>query len=153
MCLTFGGLVTHSALETFDFAFSLGRSLTQTKVFFLEGNLGTGKTVFAKGLICGLGQADPDDVTSPSYTLVNEYSLRFKVFHVDLYRLDTVQELRTLDLEEIFSESAVILVEWAEKLGAHGLEDVIQVKIEDLGEDNRSIDIRPLGPEPGSCRS
>ncbi len=144
MFLSFGSVVTHSAQETFDFAFSLGRSLIQAAIFFLEGNLGAGKTMFAKGLICGLGQADPDDVTSPSYTLINEYSLRLKVFHIDLYRLESVQELQTLDLEEIFSESAVILVEWAEKLGDHKLEDVVLVKIEDLGGDNRRIDIRPL---------
>jgi tRNA threonylcarbamoyladenosine biosynthesis protein TsaE len=91
--------------------------LTEPAIVFLEGNLGAGKTVFAKGLICGLGQADPDDVPSPSFTLINEYDLRLKAYHIDLYRLETREELRSLDLEEIFAQPAVILVEWAEKLG------------------------------------
>src|SRR5436190_16152007 len=115
--MRFGTTISHSFQETFDIAKSLGESLTEPAIFFLEGNLGAGKTVFAKGLICGLGQPDPDDIPSPSFTLINEYLLRFKVFHVDLYRLETVQDLQSLDLEEILAEPAVIIVEWAQKLG------------------------------------
>jgi tRNA threonylcarbamoyladenosine biosynthesis protein TsaE len=123
----------------------MGESLTEPVTFFLEGNLGAGKTVFAKGLICGLGQPDPDDVTSPSFTLINEYRLRFRVFHVDLYRLETRRDLNSLDLEEIFAEPAIIIVEWAEKLDLPYLENVILVRIEDLGNDDRKIEIRPVG--------
>lgn len=142
--LTFGTTITRSQKETYDLGYSIGRSLEAPGIFFLEGNLGAGKTVFAKGLICGLGQPDPDDIPSPSFTLVNEYLLRFKVFHIDLYRLDTEQDLQSLDLEEILAEPAVIIVEWSEKLGRQELEDVILVKIEDLGEDNRKIEIHRL---------
>jgi tRNA threonylcarbamoyladenosine biosynthesis protein TsaE len=117
--------------------------LTEPAIFFLEGNLGAGKTVFAKGLICGLGQPDPDDVPSPSFTLINEYDLRFKAFHIDLYRLETREDLRSLDLEEIFAQPAVILVEWAEKLGELDLPGVVKVKIQDLGNDERRIVIGP----------
>ena len=77
-------------------------------------------------------------------------ALRFKVFHVDLYRLETVQDLQSLDLEEILAEPAVIIVEWAQKLGNKELEDVILVKIEDLGGDNRKIEIQPLRTGRGS---
>jgi tRNA threonylcarbamoyladenosine biosynthesis protein TsaE len=143
MTLRFGTTISHSPRETYDLAFSIGHSLERPTIFFLEGNLGVGKTVFAKGLICGLGQADPDDVTSPSFTLVNEYALRFKVFHIDLYRLDTKPDLQSLDLEEIFAEPAIIVVEWADKLGMPELEDVICVKIEDMGNDDRKIEVRP----------
>jgi len=141
--LDFGSIVTHSHQETFDLGYSIGQSLQRPEIFLLEGNLGTGKTVFAKGLVCGLGLADPDDVPSPSFTLVNEYPLRFKVYHIDLYRLDTLRDMQSLGLEEIFAEPAVILVEWAEKVApqAFGVEQVVRVKIEDLGGDDRKIEI------------
>ena len=141
--MRFGTTISHSFQETFDMAKSLGESLTEPTIFFLEGNLGAGKTVFAKGLICGLGQADPNDVPSPSFTLINEYDLRLKAYHIDLYRLETREDLRSLDLEEIFAQPAVILVEWAEKLGNPDLPDVVKVKIEDLGKDERRIEIEP----------
>jgi tRNA threonylcarbamoyladenosine biosynthesis protein TsaE len=142
--LTFGVTITQSHQETFDLGFSIGQSLELPRIFLLEGNLGVGKTVFAKGLICGLGQPDPDDVTSPSFTLINEYFLRLKVFHIDLYRVDSLRDLETLDLEEIFGEPGIMIIEWAEKLGKQNLEDAILVEIEDLGGDRRRIEIGPL---------
>jgi tRNA threonylcarbamoyladenosine biosynthesis protein TsaE len=135
--------VTHSAEETFALAYSLGESLAGPTLLLLEGNLGAGKTVFAKGLICGLGHPDPDEIPSPSFTLVNEYDLRLKVYHIDLYRVEGAEDLRTLELEEIFGEPAVILVEWAEKLGKEFQSRAILVKIQDLGEENRRILISP----------
>ena len=142
--MRFGTTISRSSEETFDFAKALGESLTEPAIFFLEGNLGAGKTVFAKGMICGLGQPDPDDVPSPSFTLINEYNLRLKAFHIDLYRLETREDLRSLDLEEIFAQPAVILVEWAEKLGNPDLSGVVKVRIEDLGSDERRIEIEPV---------
>ena len=136
-------VVSRSFQETFHLAKALGEALAEPAIFFLEGNLGAGKTVFAKGLICGLGQADPDDVPSPSFTLINEYDLRLKAYHIDLYRLETREDLRSLDLEEIFAQPAVILVEWAEKLGDSDLPGIVKVKIEDLGNDERRIEIGP----------
>lgn len=143
MSLPFDVTTTHSFQETFDLAFSIGQALIQPTIFFLEGNLGVGKTVFAKGLICGLGQSDPDDVTSPSFTLINEYRLRLKVFHLDLYRLETREDLRSLDLDEIFSEPGIVIVEWAEKLEMPDRDNVVRVRIEDLGNDDRRIEILP----------
>ena len=143
----FGTTVTSSREETFQLGFSLGCSLTIPEVFLLKGQLGSGKTVFAKGLICGLGCPDPDDVPSPSFTLINEYSLRFKVYHVDLYRLETVEELHTLDLEEIFAEPAVVIVEWAEKLKDPVPQHATLVCLADLGGDTRSIEIQPWSCE------
>jgi tRNA threonylcarbamoyladenosine biosynthesis protein TsaE len=144
--IRFGTTISHSVQETFDLAKSLGESLTHPAIFFLEGNLGVGKTVFAKGLICGLGQSDPDDVPSPSFTLINEYELRLKVFHIDLYRLETREDLRSLDLEDVFAQPAVILIEWAEKLGDADLPGAIKVRIEDLGKDERRLQIGPAQP-------
>ena len=150
MTLPFGTTLSHSPRETFELAFAVGQSLETPAIFFLEGNLGVGKTVFAKGLICGLGQPDPDEVTSPSFTLINEYLLRLKVFHIDLYRLDTKQDLRSLDLEEILAEPAIIVVEWADKLDLPELEDVILVTIQDMGNDDRKIEIRPQVQRQGT---
>jgi tRNA threonylcarbamoyladenosine biosynthesis protein TsaE len=138
-----GTTITQSRQETFELGYRVGQSLEHPAVFLLEGNLGAGKTVLAKGLICGLGQPNPDDVTSPSFTLINEYHLRLKVFHIDLYRLDKVQDLQSLDLEEILGEPAVVVVEWAEKLGKQARAGAICVKMEDLGGDTRRIEIQP----------
>jgi tRNA threonylcarbamoyladenosine biosynthesis protein TsaE len=131
--------ITHSSEETFEFARTLGKTLEPPVIVFLEGNLGAGKTVFAKGLICGLGHPDPNDIPSPSFTLINEYELRFKVYHIDLYRIEGSADMATLGLDEIFSSPAVILVEWAEKLNEEFPDEVILVKIEDLGNDDRQI--------------
>ena len=142
-----GITVTQSPQETFELGYGIGQSLEQPAVFLLEGDLGAGKTVFAKGLICGLGQANPDDVPSPSFTLINEYPLRLKVFHIDLYRLDRTEDLRSLDLEEILHEDAVVVVEWAEKLGKQARAGAISIKMEDLGGDGRRIKIQLTASE------
>lgn len=148
MKIAFGTTITSSRDETFQLGFSLGCSLTGPGVFLLKGQLGSGKTVFAKGLICGLGCPDPDDVTSPSFTLINEYSLKLKVYHVDLYRLETVEELRTLDLEGVFAEPAIVIVEWAEKLKDLVPQGAVLVCMTDLGENIRRIEIQPWLSEP-----
>ncbi len=148
MKIAFGTTITSSRDETFQLGFSLGCLLTSPGVFLLKGQLGSGKTVFAKGLICGLGCPDPDDVTSPSFTLINEYSLRLKVYHVDLYRLETVEELHTLDLEGIFAEPGIVIVEWAEKLKDLVPQRAVLVCMTDLGEDIRRIEIQPWSREP-----
>jgi tRNA threonylcarbamoyladenosine biosynthesis protein TsaE len=143
MSIPCGQFLTHSSQETFEFAHSIGRSLAVPATFFLEGDLGAGKTVFAKGMICGLGQTDPDDVPSPSFTLINEYTHKFKVYHIDLYRLESLDDMKTLDLEEIFAEPAVIIVEWAEKLAGMKITGAVHVRILNGGDDIREITILP----------
>ncbi|HKQ06650.1 MAG TPA: tRNA (adenosine(37)-N6)-threonylcarbamoyltransferase complex ATPase subunit type 1 TsaE [Blastocatellia bacterium] len=136
-----GEFVSHSAQETFDLAERTGAQLKARTVLLLSGDLGAGKTVFAKGLAAGLG-IDPTEVTSPSFTLVNEYAGRLRLYHIDLYRLDT-GACRELGLEEIFAdEQAVTVIEWAERL-----EEVpagaTRVEIEYLSDDERRIRITP----------
>lgn len=113
---TFAGeFITHSAEETFELAKSVGGGLKGGEVFLLKGDLGAGKTVFAKGLAASLG-IDPAEVTSPTFTLVNSYEGRMRFFHIDLYRLDTGAH-QALGLEEILDdENAVAVIEWAERL-------------------------------------
>jgi tRNA threonylcarbamoyladenosine biosynthesis protein TsaE len=111
-----GEFITHSAQETFALARGIGEQLKRGEVFLLKGDLGAGKTVFAKGLAAGLGIVAAD-VTSPSFTLVNVHEGRLRFYHVDLYRLDAGAH-QGLGLEEIFDdENAVTVIEWAERLG------------------------------------
>jgi tRNA threonylcarbamoyladenosine biosynthesis protein TsaE len=108
---------THSAEETIELGRRLARELPSHAVVLLIGNLGAGKTTLAKGIVSGLGAADPDDVLSPTFTLIHEYGKPggAQVYHIDLYRLDTPAQLATLGLDEIFERDAVVLIEWGER--------------------------------------
>ncbi len=109
-------VVTASADETEELGRRLGAQVTGRAVFLLEGELGAGKTVFTRGLVTGLG-GNPDDVSSPTFTLVNRYEHgRLRVYHLDLYRAESAGDLEGLGIEEILGEEAVVVVEWAEKL-------------------------------------
>jgi tRNA threonylcarbamoyladenosine biosynthesis protein TsaE len=110
-----GEFITHSAKETFALAKRIGGQLKGGEVFLLTGDLGAGKTVFAKGLAAGLGIASAD-VTSPTFTLVNVHEGRLRFYHIDLYRLDAGAH-QGLGLEEILDdEKAITAIEWAERL-------------------------------------
>jgi len=131
------GIITRSAEETFEAGRRAGEHLQGRAVFLLSGDLGAGKTVFAKGLAAGLG-LDPVDVTSPSFTLINVYDGRLRLYHIDLYRLDA-GACFDLGLEEILEEeSAVTVIEWAERLGFVP-ENAVEVSIEHLPDDARKI--------------
>ena len=105
---------TQSEEETIALGRQIAAELPKRAVVLLIGNLGTGKTMLAKGIISGLGASAPEEVTSPTFTLIHEYNAG-RVFHIDLYRLDTRQQVATLGLEEIFDRDAVVLIEWGEK--------------------------------------
>jgi tRNA threonylcarbamoyladenosine biosynthesis protein TsaE len=132
-----GEYITRSDEETFELGERIGEALTERIIFLLHGDLGAGKTVFSKGVAAGLG-IDPRDVTSPTFTLINEYEGRLRLFHVDLYRLEE-GATTGLGLEEIFEKlRAVVLVEWAERLG-YVPTAAMQVNIEYLDEETRRI--------------
>ncbi len=127
--------------ETYELGRAMGRSLKGGELILLEGDLGLGKTVFARGVAAGLG-VKPEDVSSPSFTLVQEYKGgRQPMFHVDLYRLDDPDEIGTLGLEEILSSGGVVLVEWGEKLPPYLRRDAVTVRFHDVGEGSRRIEI------------
>jgi tRNA threonylcarbamoyladenosine biosynthesis protein TsaE len=132
---------THSPEETFQFGFDLGRSLAAPRKVLLFGDLGVGKTVLAKGLVCGLGVEDPDDIVSPSFTLIQEYHANHRIVqHVDLYRVDDPREIEGLGLEELLlDDSMYVIVEWAEKLPPFEIHDSIDIHMRDLGDDDRAI--------------
>jgi tRNA threonylcarbamoyladenosine biosynthesis protein TsaE len=134
---------TLSEQETFELGESVGRALSSGELLLLEGELGLGKTVIARGIAAGLGIA-PEDVSSPSFTLVQEYrGGRLPMFHVDLYRLRDPDEIGTLGLEELLEGDAVVVIEWADKLPAHLREAGISIRFHDMGEDSRRIEVLP----------
>src|ERR1700752_147933 len=107
--------ITRSAQETFQLGMWIGEKLVGAAIFLLTGDLGAGKTVFAKGVAAGLG-IDPTEVTSPTFTLVNSHDGRLRFYHIDLYRLNE-GATAGLGLDEIFEEAdAVAVVEWSERL-------------------------------------
>ena len=135
-------VVTNSAEETFEFAYKIGESLTQSTIFLLTGDLGAGKTVFAKGIAAGL-DIDPADVNSPTFTLVNAHNGRMRFYHLDLYRLEgNPNDAYSLGLEEMLAETnAVILIEWSERLVNFTIPNAFHVHISDAGADQRLIKI------------
>ena len=131
-------ILTNSEEETSAAGERLGASLRQGDVVLLYGELGAGKTAFVRGLARGLG-ASPDDVSSPTFTLIQEYAGRVTLYHVDLYRLEP-KEIPDLGLEDLVLGDGVVAIEWAERWPGRP-NDVIEVKIQDAGEDARSISI------------
>ena len=106
---------THSEEETFLLAEDLARGFKGTEVVLLVGELGAGKTIFAKGIAAGLGVGDVHQVCSPSFTLINIYQAKYPIYHVDLYRLNKSTEVSDLGWEDYLGQG-VIIVEWAEKI-------------------------------------
>ena len=129
------------ASETFDLGRQIGAQLRGGEILLLDGPLGAGKTIFVKGLAAGL-DVDADEVTSPSFTLVNPYNGRLRLFHIDLYRLDAgASAAHAVDIEELLTdEHAVIVIEWAERLGKYPLPPCVwHVRIEGDGDAARTI--------------
>ena len=130
---------TASETETAAAGESLGRELGAGDVVLLYGDLGAGKTAFVRGLARGLG-ANPDEVSSPTFTLVQEYAGPAVVlYHVDLYRLAPA-EIDDLGLEDLVSGDGVVAIEWADRWSGRP-DDVTEVRITDAGDERRSIAI------------
>jgi len=135
---------THGEDETIELGRRIAARLPKRAVVLLIGNLGAGKTTLAKGIINGLGAAQPEDVTSPTFTLIHEYG-EGRVYHIDLYRLDRAEQVATLGLDEIFDRETVVLIEWGERFPHLLPADRIEIRIEPLNEDSRRIEITGHG--------
>ena len=129
---------SHSEADTIRIARELAAELPHGGTVLLFGQLGAGKTAFVRGLLAGAG-GDAADVTSPTFTLIQQYAGRLPVTHVDLYRL-SAPEADDLGLDEIVEDGGIVAIEWADRL-PRPLRDAVQVHIEDDGADTRSIRI------------
>ena len=131
--------ITHSPRQTEAVAEALARQLRPGTILAYQGDLGAGKTAFTRGLARGLGATDP--VTSPTYTIVNEYlSGRLPLFHFDMYRLSCADDLWDIGWEDYLERGGVCAVEWSENV-TEAMENAIYIRIEKLGEDTRRITI------------
>jgi tRNA threonylcarbamoyladenosine biosynthesis protein TsaE len=134
-------LLTRSREETILRGREIGERLKPPVLILLYGDLGAGKTTLTKGVSSGLGAAEEDEVTSPTFTLVHKYERGPRVYHIDLYRIQSAQDFDTLGLEEIFDESAVVIIEWADKLNLRTDWPVLRIKLEHVSDDERRISI------------
>ena len=145
-------VVTHSPEETIALGAQLARELSPPVLVLLLGDLGAGKTTLTKGLVAGLGVAGEEEVTSPTFTMIHEYGSApdpaTRVYHVDLYRVETARELETLGLEDLLAERAIVIVEWGERLGPAlrpgGPGSVVEIHLEAKGDAERLIAVQPI---------
>lgn len=131
---------THAAEETIAYGRSLARELSPPLTVLLRGDLGAGKTTLVKGIAEGFGAARAEEVTSPTFTLVHEYhGPNVTLYHVDLYRIDTERELETLGLDDLLAPNCILLVEWGEKFPRLRRDQNLEVILERVGENDRTI--------------
>ena len=136
---------TSSTSETIRMGKRLGRLLQRGDVVALAGDLGTGKTQFIKGLADGVGVGRTAYVSSPSFTLINEYPGRIPFYHIDLFRLESEKEAEDLGLEEYVRGDGITAIEWADKILSLLPEELVWVKIHYTGQHTRTIEITPKG--------
>lgn len=160
---------TKNSGETIAAGRQIAGLLTPPQILILRGDLGAGKTTLVKGIADALGAADPDEVTSPTFTLVHEYqgksaggdgeSQPVSLYHLDLYRIENERQLDTLGIEEMASGDAILLIEWGEKFPSLVKRSTGEIAIEHTGEDARIItltckdDREMSGAGPGALRS
>ena len=136
---------TSSEEETIALGSRLARALPQKGVVLLIGQLGAGKTTLAKGIAKGLGAADPDEVSSPTFTLIHEYGSAGKLYHVDLYRLDELRAVAALGLDELFDREAVVLIEWGERFPQILPAERTEIYLRTVSSGEREIEVRAVG--------
>jgi tRNA threonylcarbamoyladenosine biosynthesis protein TsaE len=135
-------IITHSAEETTRWGREFAKRIRAPVLVLLTGELGTGKTTLTKGIVSGLGAATEDEVTSPSFTLVHVYGGKSaKVFHADLYRIESFHDFETLGMEDIFLTPAVAILEWSERFPLESPWPQIRLRLEHLGGDSRRISV------------
>ena len=132
---------THSAEETIALGKRLAGVLPARGVVLLIGNLGAGTTTLAKGIAVGLGVAKPDEVSSPTFTLIHEYGDPVRLYHIDLYRIEEASELATLELDDLMDRDALVLIEWGERFAERMPRPRTEIRVTRTGEDERSIEV------------
>ena len=135
---------TSNEEETIALGETIAAGLPRRGVVLLIGELGAGKTTLSKGIVRGLGAAEVDQVSSPTFTLVHEYGVERKVYHIDLYRLETQREVVGLGFEEILDRDGVTLIEWGERFPALLPAERIEIRIEVKDDDTRVVTLTRL---------
>ena len=140
---------THSSEETIELGRVLARFLVPPQVLVLRGDLGAGKTTLVKGIAAALGAAEPEEVTSPTFTLIHEYAGRsvehaklgatILLYHLDLYRIENQRQLDTLGIEDLMTPQSLLLIEWGEKFPSITARSDGEIAIETLPGDERRI--------------
>lgn len=134
-------LISSSPEETRAMGEKIGRTLRPGAVICLYGELGAGKTCLIQGLARGLGVKEEKEVKSPTFVLIREYEGRFPIYHFDLYRIESEQELEGLGYEEYFYGRGVTLIEWADKIQEHLPPNRIEIHLTFLDENERRIEV------------
>ena len=133
---------TKSPEETIALGRELASLLTPPKLMVLRGDLGAGKTTLIKGIAEGFNAASQENVTSPTFTLIHEYrGPSATLYHIDLYRVDTLRELETLGLDDLMTEHSVLLIEWGEKFERFQNERDVEIVLERIGDSERRINV------------
>lgn len=137
---------TKSEDETRALGRDLAGRLPEHGVVLLTGELGAGKTTLAKGIAEGRGAARAEDVSSPTFTLIHEYGDPVSIYHIDLYRLDTLEEARRLGLEDIYDMRALVLIEWGERFTELLPPERVEISIHATGEQVRVVEMTTRKP-------
>jgi tRNA threonylcarbamoyladenosine biosynthesis protein TsaE len=137
---------THSGADTVEVGRKLAHLLKPPQLLLLRGELGTGKTTLVKGIAQALDAAEPDEVTSPTFTLLHEYEgtregKPIKLYHIDVYRLEGERQLETLGLDELLTPDALVLVEWGDKFKSIKKRSTGEIVITSEGGDARKISV------------
>jgi tRNA threonylcarbamoyladenosine biosynthesis protein TsaE len=147
--------ITHSSEETIAKGREIAVKLRAPVLVLLKGDLGAGKTTLTKGIISGLGAAREEDVTSPTFNLVHEFHNHvpagsdckphpYKVYHVDLYRIENFHDLESLGLEDALSEKAIVIIEWPEHFTFRTDWPTVEIRLDHAGGDSRRIAVSNL---------
>jgi tRNA threonylcarbamoyladenosine biosynthesis protein TsaE len=134
-------IITHSAEETANWGREFAKRLKAPVLVLLTGDLGSGKTTLTKGIVAGLGAAGEDEVTSPTFTLVHVYGKPAKVYHADLYRIESFHDFETLGMEDVFAEPAIVILEWSERFPLKAPWPLVRIRLEHLGGDARRLTV------------
>lgn len=132
-------IISISPQNTIEIAKSIGRNLVEGDVLALSGELGSGKTCFTGGLAQGLDLNEKYQITSPTFTLINEYPARHKLYHLDVYRLSDCSEFDNLGCEEFLGVEGIVVIEWAEKIAKFLPSKTIFIYFEYVDEEQRKI--------------